>query len=127
MTDAAGATDPSVCFTTGEEGSHFYLKEQAPRTLVRTGVGGASFFRSGEGGIRTLGDVAATPAFETGTKSPQLVADSRASADDPGVLPCCLALLTRKCPDLATVVRRWDALPEAARCGIVAIVRAAVE
>jgi hypothetical protein len=36
-----------------------------------------------------------------------------------------LALLTQKSPDLAVVVERWEALPEAVRAGIVAMVRAA--
>jgi hypothetical protein len=36
-----------------------------------------------------------------------------------------LALLARKSPDLALVVERWEALPEAVRAGIVAMVKAA--
>jgi len=40
-------------------------------------------------------------------------------------LAFCLALLGRKSPDLAMLVDRWDALPEAVRAGIVAMVRAA--
>jgi hypothetical protein len=36
-----------------------------------------------------------------------------------------LALLARKAPDLALVVERWEALPEAVRAGIVAMVKAA--
>jgi hypothetical protein len=35
-----------------------------------------------------------------------------------------LALLAQKSPDLALVVERWDALPEALRAGIVAMVKA---
>jgi hypothetical protein len=40
-------------------------------------------------------------------------------------LASCLALLYRKSPDLAMLVERWDALPEAVRAGIVAMVRVA--
>jgi hypothetical protein len=36
-----------------------------------------------------------------------------------------LALLAQKQPDLALVVERWEALPEAIRAGILAMVRAA--
>ena len=36
-----------------------------------------------------------------------------------------LAFLARKCPDLALLVERWDALPEAVRAGVVAMVKAA--
>jgi hypothetical protein len=36
-----------------------------------------------------------------------------------------LAFLSRKSPDLAMLVERWDALPEAVRAGIVAMVKAA--
>jgi hypothetical protein len=35
-----------------------------------------------------------------------------------------LALLAQKSPDLALLVERWDALPEAVRTGIVAMVKA---
>jgi hypothetical protein len=38
-------------------------------------------------------------------------------------LAFCLALLTRKSPDLALLVERWDALPEVVRAGIVAMVK----
>jgi len=40
-------------------------------------------------------------------------------------LAFCLALLTRKSPDLALLVERWDALPEALRAGIMAMVKVA--
>jgi hypothetical protein len=40
-------------------------------------------------------------------------------------LASCLAFLNRKSPDLAMLVERWDALPEAVRAGIVAMVKAA--
>jgi hypothetical protein len=43
------------------------------------------------------------------------------SSDD---LASCLALLTRKSPDLALIAERWDRLPEAVRAGIVAMVKA---
>jgi hypothetical protein len=36
-----------------------------------------------------------------------------------------LAFLTQKTPDLALLVERWDALPDAVRAGIAAMVRAA--
>ena len=39
-------------------------------------------------------------------------------------LAFCLALLARKSPNLALLVERWDALPEAVQAGIVAIVKA---
>ena len=35
-----------------------------------------------------------------------------------------LALLERKSPDLALLVKRWDTLPEALRAGIMAMIRA---
>ncbi|MCZ6654505.1 MAG: hypothetical protein O7D91_15935 [Planctomycetota bacterium] len=35
-----------------------------------------------------------------------------------------LALLERKSPDLALLVKRWDTLPEAVRAGIMAMIRA---
>jgi hypothetical protein len=35
-----------------------------------------------------------------------------------------LALLAQKSPDLALVAERWDALPDAVRAGIVAMVKA---
>ncbi len=41
------------------------------------------------------------------------------------VLAFCLAFLNRKSPDLALLVESWDALPEAVRAGIVAMVKAA--
>jgi hypothetical protein len=37
-----------------------------------------------------------------------------------------LALLIPKYPDLALLVRRWDAIPEAVRAGILAMVKATV-
>ena len=40
------------------------------------------------------------------------------------VLAHCLALLTPKYPDLALLVKRWHALPQLVRAGIVAMVRA---
>jgi hypothetical protein len=46
------------------------------------------------------------------------------SDNTPDVLASCLALVARTAPDLALVVERWDALPEAVRAGIVAMVRA---
>jgi hypothetical protein len=39
-------------------------------------------------------------------------------------LASCLAFLSQKSPDLALLLERWDALPEAVRAGIVAMVRA---
>jgi hypothetical protein len=41
-------------------------------------------------------------------------------------LAFCLALLSQKSPDLALVIERWDALPDAVRAGIVAMVKAAL-
>jgi hypothetical protein len=38
-------------------------------------------------------------------------------------LGCCLAILRRQCPDLASVVEAWDILPEAVRVAILAMVR----
>jgi hypothetical protein len=35
-----------------------------------------------------------------------------------------LSFLNQKAPDLALLVERWDALPEAVRAGIVAMVKA---
>jgi hypothetical protein len=40
-------------------------------------------------------------------------------------LAFCLALLKRKSADLALLVKQWDALPEAVKAGIVAMVKAA--
>jgi hypothetical protein len=42
-------------------------------------------------------------------------------------LGSCLATRHRQCPDLASVVKAWDHMPEAIRAGIVAMVRAATE
>jgi hypothetical protein len=39
-------------------------------------------------------------------------------------LASCLALLAAKSPYLALVVERWDKLPDALKCGIVAILKA---
>jgi hypothetical protein len=41
-------------------------------------------------------------------------------------LALCLALLRQKSTDLAILVERWDALPEAARGGIMAFVTLAL-
>jgi len=48
------------------------------------------------------------------------------SDNDAGHLASCLALLHQKSPDLALLVERWDALPEALRAGIVAMVTASL-
>jgi hypothetical protein len=47
------------------------------------------------------------------------------SASDAEHLASCSAPLYRKWPDLALLVERWAALPEAGRAGIVAMVWAA--
>jgi hypothetical protein len=62
--------------------------------------------KNGEGGIRTLGDVAATPVFETVSDYPQAIVNSDVSANDSRVLASCLALLAEKSPDLALVAER---------------------
>jgi hypothetical protein len=38
-----------------------------------------------------------------------------------------LALLAPKYPELALLAKRWDALPEAVRAGILAVVKATME
>ena len=53
--------------------------------------------------------------------------DTKTSNDDEKDLAFCLALLRRKSPDLALLAERWDALPEALRAGIMAMIRAADE
>jgi hypothetical protein len=42
-------------------------------------------------------------------------------------LALCLALVARKAPDLALVVKAWDKFPEVVRAGLVAMVKAAGE
>ena len=50
------------------------------------------------------------------------------TSDNPeSVLASCLALLKTKFPDLALLVERWNALPDAVRAGIVAMVKASGE
>jgi hypothetical protein len=51
---------------------------------------------------------------------------SRLPESDAERLAFCLAHLTQKAPDLALLVESWDALPDAVRAGIVAMVKAAV-
>jgi DNA-directed RNA polymerase subunit RPC12/RpoP len=51
--------------------------------------------------------------------------ESSISATDENDLASSLALLAKKSPDLALVAERWEALPEAVRVGIVAMVKAA--
>ena len=80
---------------------------------------------NGEGGIRTLGDLATTPVFETGSDSPQPPIASATSDDSRENLASCLALLAKQSPDLALLVEAWDTLPDAVRAGIVAMVKAA--
>jgi hypothetical protein len=46
-------------------------------------------------------------------------------ASDESVLAFCLALLQRKVPDLAAVVKAWPNLPEPIRRAILAMVEAA--
>jgi len=55
------------------------------------------------------------------TTEPTLSQDVTDNPDS--VLASCLALLAKKSPDLAMVVKEWDTLPEAVRAGIVAMVR----
>jgi len=44
--------------------------------------------------------------------------------DKQNVLAFCLSFLHQKSPDLALLVERWDALPDAVRAGIAAMVKA---
>ena len=46
------------------------------------------------------------------------------SGNDAENLADYLALLERKSPDLALLVKRWDTLPEPVRTGIMAMIRA---
>ncbi len=46
-------------------------------------------------------------------------------ADDAERLASCLAFLARKHPDLAELARRWEALPDVVRAGIVAMAKSA--
>jgi hypothetical protein len=80
---------------------------------------------SGEGGIRTLGDLATTPVFETGSAETQPVVKSKACENNANNLASCLALLAKKSPDLVHVVENWHSIPEAIRAGIIAMVKAA--
>ena len=57
--------------------------------------------------------------------SPAITTDPATTSNNPEiVLASCLALLRQKSADLALLVERWDALPEAVRAGIAAMVRA---
>ncbi len=66
-----------------------------------------------------MADLQSAPAL------PQALDPSTTSANEKNVLASCLALLHQKSPDLALLVERWDALPDALRAGIVAMVKAA--
>src|SRR5436309_2995337 len=79
---------------------------------------------SGGGGIRTLGRLAPSPVFKTGNEIPQQPSSPPDTETMSAVLASCLALLAQKSTDLALVVERWDALPQAVRAGIVAMVKA---
>ena len=56
--------------------------------------------------------------------SSQRLAPSDISLNTPKDSALLSALLTKKSPDLALLVERWDGLPEAVRAGIVAMVKA---
>src|SRR5439155_11661531 len=101
------------------------LKNAIRDSLTHCGTGQASGKPSGEGGIRTLGDLATTPVFETGSSFPQPLTNSATSDDAPENLAFCLAFLAKKSPDLALLVEGWETLPDAVRAGIVAMVKAA--
>jgi len=68
----------------------------------------------------------ATPVFKTGGATSQRIGNSGVSADAPTDLASCLALLAQISPDLALVVQHWDALPQAVRAGILAMVKASL-
>jgi hypothetical protein len=72
----------------------------------------------------------APPGFEPGMAdlqsagpATQPIAIADISANGPERLALCLALLAEKSPDLALLAERWDALPDAVRTGIMAMVR----
>ena len=81
---------------------------------------------SGGGEIRTRGRLATSPVFKTGDDSPQVLSDQGTSEDDRAVLASSLALLTRRSPVLALLFQHWDAMPEAVRIAIDAMVKAAL-
>jgi hypothetical protein len=65
------------------------------------------------------------PVLKTG-RPPATTSNASVTSDNPeNDLASCLALLARKSADLALLVARWDALPEAVRAGILAMVKAA--
>src|SRR5262249_51641636 len=79
--------------------------------------------RSGGRGIRTL-EHFRVAGFQDRTTTPVKHAGPSTSEDTENVLAHCLALLTPKYSDLALLVKRWHALPQMVRAGIVAMVRA---
>ena len=79
----------------------------------------------GEGGIRTR-DTGVTPYDGLANRSDNTAthADATTCGDHAENSADYLALLERKSPDLALLVKRWDKLPEAVRAGIMAMIRA---
>jgi hypothetical protein len=65
-----------------------------------------------------MADLQSSPA------SAQALDNSGFPVGDTERLAFCLSLLTRKSPDLALLVERWDSLPDAVRAGIMAMVKA---
>src|SRR5215831_8746884 len=78
---------------------------------------------SGGRGIRTL-EHFRVAGFQDRTTTPIKHTGPSTSEDTENVLAHCLALLTPKYSDLALLVKRWHALPQMVRAGIVAMVRA---
>ncbi len=82
---------------------------KAPRTRIEDGSGG---------GTRTPDKRIMIPP--TSDVSP---CKTSTYENTPDVLASCLAFLTENQPDLASVVEAWEALPEAVKAGIVAMVK----
>ncbi len=79
----------------------------------------------GEGGIRTR-DTSLTPydGLANRCDTSPTNDDTMTCGNDAENSADYLALLERKSPDLALLVKRWDTLPEAMRAGIMAMIRA---
>jgi len=74
------------------------------------------------GGPGLKNQAAAALSIDASIDSPKS-SDSEPTTET-AVLASCLALFAEKSPDLALIAERWDALPEAVRTGIVAMVKA---
>ena len=81
-------------------------------------------FLSGEGGIRTLGSISATPVFETAPSSPQPLVIPETSAADAARLAFCLAPPTPADPDLAGIITAWPDLPPHIKAAVLTLVAA---